>query len=45
MNKLSKFIIFGVILLLNVSCAAKKSAAELSEQRRILVEKIENQQF
>ena len=45
MNKLFKFIIFSVILLLNVSCAAKKSAAELSEQRRILVEKIENQQF
>ena len=45
MKKLSKFIIFSAILLLNVSCAAKKSAAELSEQRRILVEKIENQQF
>ena len=45
MKKVLYFFILTTIFLMATSCATKKSAAQLSEQKRILVEKIENQQF
>lgn len=45
MKKVIYFSVFNLILLFAISCGTKKTAAQLSEQKRILVEKIENQQF
>ncbi len=45
MKKLLHFFIVCFIFSATVSCATQKTAAELAEQKKILEEKIENQQF
>ena len=43
MKKVIYFSVFNLILLFAISCGTKKTAAQLSEQKRISVEKIENE--
>ncbi len=45
MNKAIKFILLGAILIGFASCAVQKTAAEIEEEKRVLIEKLETQNF
>lgn len=45
MKKVHYLFILSLILVFIASCGTQKSATELAEEKRILIEKIENQQF
>lgn len=45
MKKIHYLLILSLILIFLASCGTQKSATQLAEEKRILVEKIENQQF